>query len=150
MQDTTTPKPEALSRTWKVTMHHRCYGENWGDTTYTVTLSRDFVGGPLTAEVDGEAADLERAVKLVHYADAREVLAEVLAAEPTPTIGKARACKLHRILGRFGLPSAYHYQSASEALGRKVESLAALTESEARRVWFYLVGLFPGIRQAAA
>ena len=51
------------------------------------------------------------------------------------TIGKARASRLHRILSRLGLGHADHYRAASAVLGRNVDSLAALTEAEGRRVW---------------
>ncbi len=53
---------------------------------------------------------------------------------PQP-IGKARACRLHKILSRLGLGHADHYRAASAALAREVDSLAALTESEGRAVW---------------
>lgn len=35
------------------------------------------------------------------------------------TIGKPRACKLHRIMGRLGLSHAQHYAFAGRALGRE-------------------------------
>lgn len=150
MNDTTAQKPEALSRTWAAVIEDRAYSEVWGVRRHTVTLSRAYVGAPMTAEVDGEAADFEEAVRLLARAEVLTLTAEVLAPLPAPTIGKARAAKFHRILGRFGLPSAYHYRAASDALGREVASLAALTEEEARRVWAFLRRLFPTIEGAAA
>ena len=50
-------------------------------------------------------------------------------------IGKPRASRLHRVLGRLGLSNPDHYRAASAALGRAVGSLAALSEQEARKVW---------------
>ncbi len=38
---------------------------------------------------------------------------------PQP-IGKARACRLHKILSRLGLSHADHYRAASAALARRV------------------------------
>lgn len=57
---------------------------------------------------------------------------------PAPRrIGKARAARLHVLLARLGFSSPDHYRTASAALARNVESLAALTEAEGRRVWNY-------------
>ena len=54
---------------------------------------------------------------------------------PAGAIGKPRASRLHRVLSRLGLSNPDHYRAASAALGRPVDSLALLTEEEARRVW---------------
>lgn len=67
---------------------------------------------------------------------------------PVPTIGKARARRLHQLMGRLGLHE--HYGLAARALGRDVFSLATLTEQEARRVWAHVVNLFPHARDLAA
>lgn len=135
MQDTA-QKPEALSRTFRTVTEYRPYGEYWGDSVHIVTLSRDHVGGPLVAEVDGEAADIDRAVRIITGATRKEVTAEVLAPLPAPTIGKARAAKLHQLMGCAGLFE--HYGFAARALGREVYSLASLTEKEARTVWAFV------------
>ena len=135
MQDTA-QKPEALSRTWALKVAHKLDGAVISAHAHTVTLSRDYVGGPLSAEVDGEAADVARAVRLIEWAYEQEVAAEVLAPLPAPVIGKARAARLHRLMGRAGLFE--HYGFAARALGREVYSLAALTEGEARKVWQFV------------
>ncbi|WP_231557312.1 hypothetical protein [Deinococcus sp. YIM 77859] len=67
---------------------------------------------------------------------------------PVPTIGKARAAKLHRLMGRAGIPSGEHYSFAGAALNLPVYSLAALTEDQARQVWRFLCALFPQARAA--
>lgn len=64
------------------------------------------------------------------------------------TLGKARARRLHQLMGRLGLHE--HYGVAARALGRDVFSLATLTEQEARRVWAHLINLFPHARDLAA
>ncbi|WP_293909896.1 hypothetical protein [Deinococcus sp.] len=66
-----------------------------------------------------------------------------------PTIGKARAAKLHKIMTRVGVPSVHHYASAARATGREVWSLAGLTEREARQTWAYLCRMFPAAQHAA-
>jgi len=70
---------------------------------------------------------------------------------PTPSsIGKARASRLHRILARLGLGHADHYRAAWAALGRPVDSLAALTEQEGRQVWNHARALRLTFEQTAA
>lgn len=146
MQDNTT-KPEALSRTWKTTNTTEQDGAVISTTAHTVTLRRDFVGGPLTAEVDGKAAELRRAVMLLEDAWKTEVVSEDLAPLPAPVIGKARAHTLHKLLGRLPVD---HYGIAGRALGREVQSLAALTEEEARQVWRFVCHMFPTFQASAA
>lgn len=137
--DVTSPKVPALTRTWRVDVIYRECSVVTGNSTHTVTLSRAQVGGPLVATVDGEEADVARAVKLLGMAEGTpEVLAETLAPMPAPGIGKPAACELHRELGRLKFRD--HYATASEALGRAVESLAALTAREAHTVRSYAYG----------
>lgn len=159
-----TPRPRNKSRTWKVDLY-----AGWGDgpsaTVYlgshTVTLSADHEG-TLSAQVDGEAEAVEEAVRLLNRAkkDGRvELLEETRTPEPEqpripltePTIGKARAARLHRIMGRLGLSSAQHYAIAAAALGEwaPVPSLADLYEREARVVWAHLCRLYPSARTVA-
>ncbi|EYB66953.1 hypothetical protein DEIPH_ctg060orf0033 [Deinococcus phoenicis] len=152
--------PRNITRTWKVDL----YG-GWGDgpsaTVYlgshTVTLNAD-ADGKLSAEIDGEPqASIDRAVSYLNWAKADgrlELLEEVRAPDPepltlaAPVIGKARAAKLHKIMGLVGLPSAQHYALAAAALGEwvPVPSLADLTEREARTVWAHLCNLYPSAR----
>ena len=60
---------------------------------------------------------------------------------PAGALGKARAARLHRVLSGLGLSSPDHYRAASAALGRTVDSLAAITEAEARKVWNHVRSL---------
>ena len=69
------------------------------------------------------------------------------AAQP---IGKARASRLHRLLSRLGLGNTDHYRIASAALGRMVDSLAALTEMDARQVWNHAHQIYSTYRHNAA
>lgn len=160
----TDSKPRNKSRTWQVHL----YG-GWGDgpsaTVYlgshTVTLSAD-AEGKLSAAIDGEPQDtIDRAVSYLNWAKADgrlELLEEVRTPDPeplplaAPVIGKARAAKLHKIMGLIGLPSAQHYGLAAAALGEWVPlpSLADLTEREGRTVWAHLCRLFPRARMLAA
>lgn len=113
--------------------------------------------------VTGEGADVYAAASGIYPATflRRATLEDVVAVlacpltkvyaftpAPVPTIGKARACRLHRLMGRLGLHE--HYGLATRALGRDVFSLAALTETEARAVWAFVVKLLPHARELAA
>lgn len=131
---TTTP---ALARTWRTEHTAEMDRVVISVSTHTVTLRRAFVGGPLSAEVDGQPADVARAVALLGDARRVEVLAEDPAPQPEATIGNRAACELHRVLGRLRFRD--HYSAATEALGREVRSLAALTVDEAATVrsWAY-------------
>lgn len=51
------------------------------------------------------------------------------------SIGTARAVAMHGQLTRLGLPRDAHFHFASQALGRPIQSLAALSETDARTVW---------------
>ena len=145
MQDTKRP---ALSRTWKATVTYRECGVVVDVTTYTVTLSRAVIGGPLAAQVDGQEVDVTRAVGILQGAQV-EVLNEVLSQPTPPSIGKGRAHKLHKIMARLGLRD--HYGIARRACGLgECYSLAALTEGQAREVWAYLLNMFPVDARAAA
>lgn len=156
--------PRNITRTWRADL----YG-GWGDgpsaTVYlgshVVTLSAD-ADGKLSAEIDGEPqASIDRAVSYLNWAKTDghlELLEEVRTpdSEPltlaAPVIGKARAAKLHKIMGLIGLPSAQHYALAAAALGEWVPlpSLADLTEREAHTVWGHLCHLYPRAREVAA
>lgn len=151
--------PITITRTWKLDLFGS-YGEgnsarvSLGSKTITLTGGRDSKGNllPLAAQIDGQDATAEEAVRLLEWAKVEgrvELLSEV---RTMPTIGKARAHKLHKIMGRLGLPSAQHYAIAAAALGEwvPVPSLAELTEREARTVWAHLCTLFPSARQLAA
>lgn len=139
------------------------------DTTRTPAPGTYSVFNALTytrqdLHVTGEGADVYAAASGIYPATflrraTLEDVAAVLACPltkvysftpaPVPTIGKARAARLHKIMGRLGLHA--HYGVAARALGREVFSLAALTEAEARQVWAFVVNMFPhAARQAAA
>ncbi|ACO46231.1 hypothetical protein DEDE109153_01135 [Deinococcus deserti] len=134
MNDTT--QPRATFRQWEATVTDRECGVTVSRTVYTVTLTRTVVG--LQATVDGEAAPLARAVGILQAAHTVILTAQTLEAPTPPTIGKAQASKLHRLLARAGVPTGEHYGFAGAALDRAVYSLAALTETDARQVWRFL------------
>ncbi|WP_425146167.1 hypothetical protein [Deinococcus sp.] len=127
------------------------------DGVYTVTYP-GFQGCPVTETVtvqaghvtaythtEGECSTTYTPDMLALYA--RRAVAHIEAAKagkpgytgftftPAGALGKARASRLHRVLSGLGLGNADHYRAASAALGRTVDSLAVLTEQEARRVW---------------
>ena len=148
--NTNIPSTAALSRTWQTVTTYRECGVVVEVSRDTVTLSRDMIDGELAATVNGQGVEVSRAVSLLKYADQQPSLtAETLA---PLTIGKARAARLHKIMGRIGLPSFQHYGLAAAALCEPfpLDSLAALTESEARRVWAHLCRCYPSARQHAA
>ncbi|WP_412030205.1 hypothetical protein [Deinococcus yunweiensis] len=66
-----------LSRTWATTTECRPFGEFWGTYHHTVTLTRTPAG--ITAEVDGQADTLDRAVRILHGATSTTVLSEARA-----------------------------------------------------------------------
>jgi len=133
-----------VTRTWETVTEHRPHGEYWGDTLNTVTLTAD-QDGNVTAQIDGQNADPAAAVRVLHYATRTALVSEYRAPTPAPVIGKTRAARLHRLMGRLGLPSAQHYALAAAALGEwaPLPSLAMLTELEARAVWMHLRRLYP-------
>ncbi|GAA5533400.1 hypothetical protein [Deinococcus aluminii] len=129
------------------------------DGTYSFTsplsgapvLAR-FEDGKLTAYLyAGEAQPLTElaAAQLAHLIGYLDGVAFAPLAQP---IGKAAAARLHRIMGRLGIPSAQHYALAAAALGewKPLESLAELTEREARTVWQHVCSLYPSARTLAA
>lgn len=139
-----TTAPRALSRTWEAVTTYRAYGEHWGSVTDTVTLTRTAQG--VQATVNGEPAELAHALNILQGAQVT-VTAQVLDETPAP-IGKGRAARLHRLMGRLGLPSAQHYALAAAALGEwaPLPSLASLSDVEARTVWAHLCRTYPQAR----
>ena len=146
MNDTKRP---ALSRTWQTVTTYRECGVVTSIDHDTVSISREVLGGPIHASINGEACDMARADRMLRNADSRTLTAETLA---PLTIGKARAAALHKIMARLGLPSAQHYGLAAAALCEPfaLDSLATLTEDEARRVWAHVCRMFPTARSVAA
>ncbi|WP_420596875.1 hypothetical protein [Deinococcus sp.] len=140
---------KALNRTWQTVTTYRECGVVVSVDRDSVTLSRDVLDGKLSATLNGEACEVARADRLLRNADSMTLTAETLA---PLTIGKARAHKLHKIMARLGLPSVQHYGLAAAALCEPfpLDSLASLTEQEARRVWAYLCRMFPTARRVAA
>ncbi|CAM3974199.1 hypothetical protein [Deinococcus marmoris] len=143
-----TTAPRTMSRTWKAHTTYRECSVVTGTATYTVTMTRTATG--FTATVDGQPVDVLAAARTLSGADRLTVTAEVL--DTPPTIGKGRACELHRIMGKVGLSHAQHYAFAAAALGEwsPLLSLADLTEGEARTVWAHLSTLYPAARAFAA
>ena len=114
----------ALSRTFNVLSVTRECGVTTDVEYATVQLTRTEAG--LSAQINGQPAELERAVATLRTAERVWLLEEVL-----PVIGKAIARLLHVELGRLGYrTSASHYETSSVALGREVTSLASLTAAE--------------------
>lgn len=144
-----TTAPRALSRTWEAQTTYRECSVVTGTATYTVTMTRTADG--FTATVDGQPMDVLNAARILSGADRLTVTAEVLDTPPA-TIGKGRACELHRIMGKVGLSHAQHYAFAAAALGEwsPLPTLSELTELEARTVWAHLSRLYPAARAFAA
>lgn len=149
MQDT---KPRNITRTWKLDLYGS-YGEGRSASVYlgtrTVTLSADNDGNK-TAQVDDLPATLGEVVRLMEWAKAEGRVTLVSEERTAPPIGKARACRLHRLLSLVGIPAREHYGFVSAALDQNVYSLAALTEDEARAVWNFMVFTCPAARLVAA
>lgn len=74
MQDT--HKPRASYRQWIITTVYSECGVVTDIVTQTVTLARGQAG--ITATVDGEPTDLERATRLLRNADHLQVTGEIL------------------------------------------------------------------------
>lgn len=145
MNDTSTPteKPRATFRAWEAVVIFRECGVVTDRRVYAVTLARTADG--FAATIDGQPRPHGEAARILNMADRLTVTAETLEAPTPPTIGKARASRLHRLMARAGLPSAQHYALAAAALGEwaTVPSLAELTEPEARTVWQHFARLYP-------
>lgn len=141
MQDTAL----TVSRAWEVELYGS-YGEgssarvHLGRHTVTLSGGRDAHGQvlPMTATVNGQPVPAQDAVSLLNWAKAEGRVTLLSEERTVPTIGKARAARLHRLMARAGVPSGEHYGFAGAALDRPVFSLAALTECEARAVWHFL------------
>lgn len=131
MNTTTT---RATTRTWNTVTYDCMDGAVVQVRHHTVTLTRAAEG--LTAEIDGQSADVLAADSILRGATFRTVTAEVL--EVPATIGNAAACELHKELGRLRFRD--HYLTASDALGYRVDSLAALSAEEAYTVRSYARG----------
>jgi len=143
MQTSTTSR-----RTWKATAYVMLDRVIIERRTYTIIVER--AGDTLTsATVDGQPATIEHAAHLLVWAKATGTL-QIVERFDVALLGKARAARLHRILARLGLSSADHYRTASAALARTVDSLAALTEAEGRRVWNHARAVRFAYQQAAA
>lgn len=149
MNDTSTPteKPAATFRAWEAVVIFRECGVVTERRVYAVTLARTADG--FAATVNGQPCPHGEAARLLNMADRVTVTAETLEAPTPPTIGKARASKLHRLMARAGVPTGEHYGFAGAALDRPVYSLAALTEEDARAVWRFLAFTHPSIQAAA-
>lgn len=122
----------ATTRTWNAPTTYRECGVVTALTVHTVTITRTRSG--FEAVIDGRAADVLHADRILRAADRLEVIAETLEA----TIGNAVACALHKELARIGYRG--HYALATEALGTQVSSLAALTADDAAIVRSYAYG----------
>jgi hypothetical protein len=150
MNDTSTTTAPAY-RVWNLTATAIQDGAVLSVHTYTVKVER--VGDTFTAAyVDGQAVSIERAADLLAWAKNTGTVKQVEAFEPPAALplGKPRASRLHRIMARLGLGHADHYRAASAALGRPVDSLAALTEQEGRTVWNHARALRLDYQQTAA
>lgn len=150
MQDNTT-RPAAQRVTRRVTISDKVDGATVQVREHVVTLYRDTLGGEIKAVIDGKPADVARAYWAIKDAWKVEELERVEFPQPAAPIGKPRAHKLHKLMARLGLRHSDHYTLAAAALGMGYapDSLAALSETEARRVWAYLVSLYPQARRLA-
>lgn len=126
------PTTRAHTRTWNTSTDDLMDGAVVQVRTHTVTLTRTPAG--IVALIDGKPADVREADRILRGATTLTVQTEVLEA----VIGNAVACELHKDLGRLRFRD--HYATASDALGRRVTSLAALTADEARTVRSYAYG----------
>ena len=137
----------ALSRTWAtVTVYREC-GVVTDVDHDSVTLSREAIGAPLSAQVNGEATTLSRAVRLLQNAQTVTLTAKVL---PAPPIGNPRAHELHRVMGRVGIPAAEHYAFARAATDdHSIYSLAAMSAPQADAVWAFLCSCYPAAASQA-
>ena len=122
----------AATRIWNTSTDDLMDGAVVQVRTHTVTLTRTPTG--IVALIDGQPADVLAADAILRSATTLTVTAEVLEV----VIGKPAACELHKELGRLRFRD--HYATASDALGRRVTSLAALTADEAATVRSYAYG----------
>lgn len=112
------------------------------------TVTVEILGGQITEGIYNGQPMTSRCWRACALADLSNLPFE-FTPDPRALLGKARAARLDRVLARLGLSSADHYRTASTALVRTVDSLAALTEAEARRVWNYAHSIRLAYQQAA-
>ena len=128
------------------------YTFTFGYVTHSYTLAPDGYAEMFTVATPYQPAQLLRVVstaELEARIDARCKFSPfTFSPAPVPTIGKARARKLHVLMARFGIVN--HYAAAEKAVQHEVSSLAALTETEARKVWRYLKAHFIRTQEVAA
>lgn len=111
----------------------------WERPGVTLAVTVDAAGhaeGTLTTErgIVCDLADLAAPYLLAALAEVPVQFTPAPAPAPV-TLTRQRARDMHRELARLGLPADARYTLAAELTGRPVESLTALTEEEARRVW---------------
>ena len=104
--------------------------------THTITVTGYDKG--IQFAVDGRPVSTLQADGIRQLALSRGTFERVSGPEMQP-IGKVIACQLHRDMARLGVTR--HYQTASEALGYLVSTLAALSRQEAQDVWSYTCAL---------
>lgn len=121
-----------VSRTWTTVTTAHLDNVPMFDLTHTVTLRAD--GDTLSAEVDGQPAELQEATRLITAAQdhGRCVLVSEDRWEDRPTISKAEAAALHRHLGRLGIRN--HYGFVTETVGFSIATFAELSPEDVELV----------------
>ncbi|WP_221091573.1 hypothetical protein [Deinococcus aquaedulcis] len=142
---TTQPAITNITRTWQLDL----YG-SWGDgSSASVFLGRRIVSlsadaqGRRTGTVDGKPTSAEEVTSMLNWA--RDEGHYKLLDEVRPTIGKARAAALHKVMGILGLKRPDHYALCAQALNETQPraSLAELTEADVQVVWAHLCAEHP-------
>ncbi len=132
---------KSTTKTWTLSIHARLDGILVMTFQHTVSISGSPVD-PCTAVIDGEAAPLAEAVKLLQWAREDGTLTEiaaapvVAAAHPADPIGNRRAHALHVELGGRGYGRGY--EVVSRILGYRITSLGGLVEREYQQVRAWL------------
>ena len=92
-------------------------------------------GSSIQFTLDGQPATYERVEAIRKLALNLGTFERISGPSLTPPIGNALAHRLHIDLGRLHIGGGHAL--ASEVLGKRVTSLAALTLDEARELWSY-------------
>ncbi|WP_019586556.1 hypothetical protein [Deinococcus apachensis] len=109
MKDTS---PVTVTRTWEVALYGT-YGDGPSARVYLGKRTVSLSGGrhargqllPIVAQVNGCEVSEEEVVSILNWAKAEGRVTLLSEERSVPTIGKARAARLHRLMATAGVPS---------------------------------------------
>lgn len=107
------------------------------DGEYTTAASAEHLAAGQAAYAQAVRQAVREYPRLLHTPAAPAERAAQQAPAVPVTLTRQRARKLHKVLAALGVATDDRYRLASQIAGRQIESLTALTESEARALWLH-------------